>query len=97
MHVLTLSKNFLPGILLLLAVGCGFVLLALLVSFYGPGAQTFGGNAVIVRLSDGSVQLRLDNCNLLEFKSEFAELLMVENASDIDLRNSILDEEVVGR
>ncbi len=96
MRVKTLPNNFILGFPLLLAVTIGFVMLALLAYFFRPATQTFGGNAEIIRLSEGSVQLRLDNCNLIEFKSEFAELLMVENVSDIDSRNSILDEEVVG-
>ncbi len=96
MHVLTLSKNFVPGIVLLLAVGSGFALLALLNTFSGTETQTFGGNTEIVRLGDGAIRLRLENCNLIRFKSEFAELLTVENVSEIELRNSVLDEDVIG-
>lgn len=94
MHGLTLSKNFVPGILLLLAIGSGFALLVLLNSLSGPGTPTFGGNTEIVRLGDGSARLRLDDCKLTKFKSEFAELLMVEKVSAIDLRDSILDDDV---
>lgn len=93
MRIQTPGNNFILTIPLLFAVGSGIAVLAILVLFLGRGTQKFGGNTEIIRLSDGSSRLRLFHCNLVKGKLEFAELLMVENVSEIELRNSILDED----